>query len=118
MLGGFAPEARTRQLFRDRFIGAVRPHHPLLGARVTPERYAAGRHVVASRKGSFVGLVDDALATLGLRRQTVVVVLGFSDALRIARQSDLTALVPRLCFDVVDPLSDGLSGFDLPIDTP
>ena len=118
VLGAFAPEVRTQLIFRDHFVGAARTGHSLLTARVTPERYAACKHVVASRKGTFVGPVDDALAELGLRRETVVVVPGFSDALRIARQSDLIALVPGSCFDVVDPFMEGLSRFDLPVHTP
>lgn len=118
VLGAFAPEVRTQLIFRDRFVGAARAGHSLLTAPVTPERYAACNHVVASRKGTFVGPVDDALAELGLRRETVVVVPGFSDALRIARQSDLVALVPGSCFDIVDPFIDGLSRFELPVHTP
>lgn len=118
VLGAFAPEIRTQLIFRDRFVGAARAGHSLLTAPVTPERYAACNHVVASRKGTFVGPVDDALAELGLRRETVVVVPGFSDALRIARQSDLIALVPGSCFDIVDPFMEGLSRFELPVRTP
>jgi DNA-binding transcriptional LysR family regulator len=118
VLGAFAPEVRTQLIFRDHFVGAARVGHSFLTAPVTPERYAACCHVVASRKGAFVGPVDDALAELGLRRETVVVVPGFSDALRIARQSDLIALVPGSCFDVVDPFIEGLSRFELPVHTP
>ena len=64
---------------------------------MTPERYAACRHVVASRRGEFTGPVDDALEELGLRRTIVAVVPGFPDAMRIARHTDLVALVPRSC---------------------
>jgi DNA-binding transcriptional LysR family regulator len=118
VLGAFAPEVRTQLIWRDRFVGAARTSHSLLTAPVTPERYAACKHVVASRRGTFVGPVDNALAELGLRRETVVVVPGFSDVLRIARQSDLIALVPRSCFDVVGPFVEGLSVFELPVHTP
>ena len=69
-----ALEVRTRFIFRDDFIGAVRAGHPLLAGAVTPERYTACRHVVASRRGAFKGPVDDALQELGLRREIVVVV--------------------------------------------
>ncbi len=117
-----APEVRTRFMFRDNFIGAVRAGHPLLAGAVTPERYTACRHVVASRRGAFTGPVDDALQELGLRREIVVVVPGFPDALRIARNTDLVALVPRSCLGSVPtgaaPLAQGLAGFDLPVHTP
>jgi DNA-binding transcriptional LysR family regulator len=89
-----------------------------LTASITPERYAACKHVVASRKGSFVGPVDAALEEIGLTRKTVVVVPGFSDAMRIARQSDLIALVPASCLDSADPSMEGLSIFPIPVRTP
>lgn len=117
VLGAFAPEVRTQLLFRDRFLGAARVGHPLLSAPVTPERYASARHVVASRRGRFTGPVDAALEALGLRRRIVAVVPGFPDALRIARQSDLIALVPRSCLGE-GTLSQGLVGFELPVETP
>jgi DNA-binding transcriptional LysR family regulator len=121
VLGASAPEVRTRFLFRDAFIGAARVGHPLLEGPMTPERYAACRHVVASRKGNFTGPVDDALHELGLRREIVAVVPGFPDAMRIARDTDLVALVPRS--SLASPTGaystgPGLVGFDLPVRTP
>jgi DNA-binding transcriptional LysR family regulator len=122
VLGEFAPEVRTHLLFRDKFLGVVRDGHPLLKGPVTPERYAASRHIVASRRGSFTGPVDDALEELGLSREVVAVVPGFPDALRVARQSDLVALVPRSCLRsshvATEPLSQGLVSFELPVPTP
>lgn len=122
VLGASAPELRIQFVFRDDFIGAARIGHPLLAGPMTPERYVACRHVVASRKGAFTGPVDDALEELGLRREIVAVVPGFPDAMRIARQSDLIALVPRSCLggapSGADPLAQGLAGFDLPVRTP
>ncbi len=89
---------------------------------VTPERYAACKHVVVSRKETFTGPVDDALAELGLRRRIVAVVPGFPDAMRIARQSDLVALVPRSCLggalSSANPFTEGLASFELPVRTP
>ena len=119
--GTSAPEVRTRLVSRDHFIGAVRAGHPLLAGPMTPGRYAACRHVVASRRGAFTGPVDDALQALGLRRQVVAVVPGFPDALRIARDTDLVALVPRSCLRESidgDPIGQPLVGFDLPVRTP
>ncbi|MGV1926454.1 LysR family transcriptional regulator [Agrobacterium tumefaciens] len=122
VLGVSAPEVRTQLLFRDEFVGVARAGHSLFDRPVTPERYAGCRHVVASRRGAFTGPVDDALEALGLSRVTAVVVPGFPDALRIARQSDLVALVPRTCLhgDAMDAgtLGKQLVCFDLPIPTP
>ena len=121
VLGASAPEVRTRFLFHDGFIGAVRIGHPLLAGPITPERYAACRHVVASRRGSFTGPVDDALAALGLKREVVAVVPGFPTAMRVARDTDLVALLPRSGLarsTGADAAGKGLVGFDLPVRTP
>jgi len=121
VLGASAPEVRTRFLFRDGFIGVVRIGHPLLEAPITPERYAAHRHVVVARKGRFTGPVDEALEALGLRREIVAVVPGFPSALRIARDTDLVALVPRSSLSGppgADPATLGVVGFPLPVPTP
>lgn len=123
VLGAFAPEVRTQALFRDRFVGVARIGHPLLsGVDITPERYATCDHVVASRRGEFTGPVDDALKALGLQRIVSVVVPGFPDAMRIARYSDLVALVPRSCLGngVTNDQSvtAGLQSFELPVRTP
>jgi DNA-binding transcriptional LysR family regulator len=114
-----APEVRTQLLFRDGFVGAARAGHTLLSGPVTPERYAACGHVVASRKEEFTGPVDEALAALGLRRRFVAVVPGFPDALRIARGTDLIALVPRSCLPrIAGEAPADLMGFALPFPTP
>lgn len=118
VLGASAPEMRARLIFRDQFVGAARTGHSLLSGAITPERYAACQHVAASRRGAFTGPVDAALAELGLIRDTMVVVPGFSDALRIARQSDLIALVPCSGFRRKGSGCDGITTFPLPVPTP
>lgn len=122
VIGTFAPEVRTRLLFRDHFLGVVREGHPLLDGPVTAERYAACKHVGVSRRGIFTGPVDDALGALGLRREVVVVMPGFPDALRIARHSDLVALVPFSCLSgdlgSREPSIEGLVSFGLPVQAP
>ena len=54
-----APEVRTQALFRDRFIGVVRDGHPLSTGKITPARYANGRHILVSRRGLEKGPIDD-----------------------------------------------------------
>ncbi|TQS70938.1 LysR family transcriptional regulator [Rhodobacteraceae bacterium] len=112
VLGDFAPEVRTRKVFEDDFIAAVRPGHPLLASPVTPERYATALHVVSSRRGLAVGPVDAALTALGLARQVVAVVPGFPDAMEVASRSDLVAQVPR------SVLRRDLVGLSLPVSVP
>lgn len=122
VLGTSAPEIRTQFLFRDRFVGAVRQGHPLLSGPLTPKRYAAASHVVTSRRDVFTGPVDEALEKIGLKREITAVVPSHLDAIRIARMSDLVALVPQSCvsaaMQTVDPLIGTLATFDLPVRTP
>ena len=109
------PEVRTQALFRDRFIGVVRMGHPLSQGPITPERYAAGRHIGVSRRGLDKGPVDEALSPLGLERAIVTIVGGFATALALARASDLIASVPERH---TGNLRAGMHGFALPFAAP
>lgn len=109
------PEVRAQALFRDRFIGVVRAGHPLSQGEVTPVGYAAGRHIVVSRRGLDAGPIDDALKPLGLAREIATIVGGFSAALALARASDLIASVPERH---TGNLRAGLHSFALPVAVP
>ena len=109
------PEVRAQALFRDRLIGVVRIGHPLTQTEITLERYAVGRHISVSRRGLDKGPVDEALDSLGLEREIVTIVGGFSTALVLARASDLIATVPE---SHTGNLRDGMHSFPLPIRTP
>ena len=109
------PEVRAQGLFRDRFVGVVRRGHPLGKARITTRRYAAGRHVLYSRRGGEAGLIDEILAPLGMTREIVAIVGGFSAALALARGSDLVATVPERH---TESLRGGMFSFALPFATP
>jgi len=89
------PELRTQALFHDRFIGVVRRGHPLSEGTVTPELYAAGQHILVSRRGLQKGQIDEALKELGLERQIATIVGSFSAALALARASELIVSVPE-----------------------
>jgi DNA-binding transcriptional LysR family regulator len=89
------PEVRAQALFRDRFIGVVRAGHALSRGKITPARYAAGKHVLVSRRGLDKGPIDEALQALGLERKVVTIVGGFAAALALARDTDLIASVPE-----------------------
>ncbi|AWC24031.1 Nodulation protein D 2 [Aminobacter sp. MSH1] len=110
-----SPEVRVQALFRDRFVGVVRIDHPLAQGEVTPARYAAGRHVYVSRQGRDTGHIDEALGSVGLRREIVTIVSGFSAALTLARSSDLIASVPERH---TGNLRAGMHSFALPVAVP
>jgi DNA-binding transcriptional LysR family regulator len=109
------PEVRAQALFRDRFVGVVRKRHPLSQGKITPSRYAAGRHILVSRRGLDKGPIDDALELLELHRQIVTIVDGFATALGLARASDLIATVPERH---TRTLRAGMHSFPLPVSMP
>ncbi|CBS90469.1 LysR family transcriptional regulator [Azospirillum lipoferum] len=109
------PELRVQALFHDRFIGVVRPGHPLCEGGITAARFAAGRHVLVSRRGDDRGLVDEALERLGLRRSVVATVGGFAAALALVRGTDLIVSVPERHSA---GLRAGLHSFALPFPAP
>ena len=110
-----SPEVRAQALFRDRFVGVVRAGHPLGRRKVTVARYLTGRHIGVSRDGRDRGPIDEALAALGLERDVVTVVGGFSTAVALARASDLIASVPE---QHTGNLRYGMESFPLPVAAP
>ncbi len=109
------PEVRAQALFRDRFVGVVRTGHALSKGRITPARYAAGRHILVSRRGRDGGPIDEALRPLGLQRDIVTIVSGFATALAMARASDLIASVPERH---TEKLRAGMHSFPIPVAMP
>ena len=112
---GMGPELRVQALFHDRLIGVVRAGHPLVVAAVTPARYAAGDHILVSRRGLERDSIDEALEALGFERTVVTVVAGFATAVALARGSDLIASVPERH---TGNLRVGMYSFPLPVEAP
>ena len=110
-----APELRAQALFRDRYVGVVRMGHALTHGEITPQRYAAGSHILVSRENFDRGPIDDALNLLELHREIGTIVGGFATALALARASDLIASVPERH---TVSLRDGMHCFPLPISMP
>lgn len=111
-----SPEVRAQALFRDRNIGVVRKGHPLSRGRITPARYAGGRHISVARRGPDQDPIDEALESFGVKREIVVAIGGgFSTAVALARGSDLIASVPERH---TGNLRAGMHSFPLPVATP
>ena len=106
------PEVRAQALYRDRFVGVVRTGHSLSDGEITPARYADGRHIVVARRLLDRGPVDEALKQLGLERRIATFVGSFSDAVALARATDLIATVPER---LGGAMRDGLYSFPLPL---
>jgi len=109
------PEVCSHVLFKDRFVGVVRTGHALSQGELTPARYAEGCHISVSRRGRDTGLIDDALKPLGLEREIVTIVGGFSSALALARASEMIASVPER---QTGNLRAGMYSFPLPVAVP
>ena len=109
------PEVIAQAMFRDRFVGVVRKGHALSRGKITPRRYAAGRHILVSRRGLDRGPIDDALQPLALAREIAATVGGFTAALALARGSDLIASVPERH---TGNLRAGMHSFALPFAVP
>ncbi len=109
------PEIRSQALFRDRFVGVVRRRHPLSRGRITPARFAAGRHISIAGLGIDAEPIEEALGQLGLEREIITTVSGYAGALALARASDLIASVPERHTGV---LRADLHTFPLPFPTP
>lgn len=91
--GGARGRWDVELLYEEGFSLVVRPDHPLLDGEVTPERMVRYPAVLVSPGGSRRGIVDEALAELGLRRRVAVVVSHFLLAPHLLPGSDLVLLL-------------------------
>jgi DNA-binding transcriptional LysR family regulator len=110
-----SPEVKAQSLFADRYVGVVRSDHPLAKAKVSAQDYAHWSHVLAWRPGLDLGRIDDELAKLGLKRNVMATVDGFSAAIALASVSDLVATVPE---KHTLSLRRDMHTFALPVGTP
>ncbi len=116
VISGDGAELRAQTLYHDVFVGVVRAGHPLLDGPVTPERYARWGHVVSSKRGEFLGPVDEALAALGETRTVSIVVPSFPAVIAVASVSDMIGLAPRSFCQTGPDMKTQM--FDLPVATP
>jgi DNA-binding transcriptional LysR family regulator len=108
-----APELRAVPLFEDRWVGVVRPDHPVTQGALTAAGFAAFGHILVLRLGLHSAEVDDAVRVAGLQRRIVTVVNGFSTALALARATELVATVPERH---TAGLRTGMVSFSLPVE--
>ena len=95
VLEDMGPEICTERLVQDDFVCVFRSGHRLAKGRLTIEAYAAADHVVSSRRGRALGLVDAALNESGLDRRVPVIVPDNLAAIALVAASDLIATVPK-----------------------
>ncbi|HEX4551062.1 LysR family transcriptional regulator [Pseudomonas sp.] len=105
----------SRILFRDRFVGVVNADHALTSGKISAKRFAAGEHILVSRRGRETAVVDEVLLSSGLTRNIVITVGGFAAALTLVRETHLIACVPERH---TRNLRTGLYSFTLPFTLP
>jgi DNA-binding transcriptional LysR family regulator len=81
-------------LYRESFAAVVRRDHPCLAGPGTPEAYAALDHLLIATPGDGPGIVDVALAALGLRRNVVLRTSHFLTVGALVAASDLVCTMP------------------------
>jgi DNA-binding transcriptional LysR family regulator len=90
------PNLQSRRLLSERYVVIGKKDHPKLQKRLDLPTFCALDHVLVSpRGGSFEGVTDIALQTLGAERNVAVSVASFLLVPEIVRQSDMIALVPE-----------------------
>ena len=111
-----AADLRSRFLYTDRYVGAVRPGHPLLTDEVTVRTFCAYPHaLVAPRGGEPHGPVDDALSALGERRKIGLSLPSFLALPSTLRRTDLIAVGPER---LLRTWRDELGIFEIPVPVP
>ncbi len=83
-----------QELFKDRFMVAMRKDHPLADKPLTLEDFCAAEHMLITLTGDTHSPVDDALHRQGCHRNVVLTVNQFLVAFGIAAQSDLLLTSP------------------------
>jgi len=114
--GGMAAFDHQR-LYDGRYVCVMREGHPLARGALTLKRYCDAHHLLVSFSGRPFGFVDEALASLGLKRRVVLTVNQFFTAGRVVLTSDLLTVLPSH-FVKVTGFADKLVLRELPFDMP
>ncbi len=101
--GELPPEIRTRTLFHDRFVCAVREGHPVLRGKLTLDRFAELAHVQIAPRGRAGGVIDDLLAERGRSRRVARAVPYFVAALSLVAETDYVVTVSERIARVLAP---------------
>ena len=100
LIGSFrnVPKRIRRQpMYTDGYVCVARRGHPLLGPAgdFTLDGYVAVPHVLVTLAADDRGVVDTALAKIGLRRRVAVTVSDFHLVPRIVERTDMIGHLPR-----------------------
>jgi DNA-binding transcriptional LysR family regulator len=111
-----SPDLKRQMLFQSASIGVARSDHPLFRGNITAKKYAAYRHVNASRRGISFTPIDVELEKLNLQRTIALVVPSFQAAMLAAANSQLLATIPKVLTRSAGLLE--LRTFQIPVPIP
>lgn len=103
--------------FTDDYVVMARTRHPVVGARLTLERYLACRHIVVRPWHDEPGVIDSILSQQGLRREIALQLPTMMGAPFIVAESELLITMPRHAARTFSHLA-GLDIFPVPFTTP
>lgn len=115
MADGAQASLRHLRLHLTHYVCVMRRGHPLAGLPLTLAAYCAADHLLVSFSGRPHGLVDQALAALGLQRRVALTVNQFFTAGRVVTQSDLLTVLPA-SFVAATGFQDDVVACELPFD--
>ena len=104
-----------QRIYDGEYVCVMRKGHPLAGSALTLDAFCAARHMLVSFSGRAYGFMDEALASLGRRRQVVLTVNQFFTAGRVVAASNLLTVLPRH-FVSVTGIAEQLALQKLPFD--
>ena len=110
-------DLNSMPLFSDRMACVVRQDHPQLRAAPSLQEYLALPHMLISRTGSHVGLIDQKLTEMGLERRIKLIVPHFLSAPMIVAQTDMVLSLPYRIAVQFKKIA-ALNIFPVPIDLP
>ena len=104
-------------LFSDRMACVVRQNHPLIRKAPSLEEYVAVPHMLISRTGSHMGVIDQKLTELGLERRIKLIVPHFLSAPLIVAETDMILSLPYRIAEQFKKFAP-LEIFPVPIELP
>ncbi len=106
---------RSRHLFDEHYVVAMRADHPVAGALPDLDTFCALDHALVSLGGDdFSGVTDTALAAIGRSRRVQASLGSFQALADLLRTTDLVTVAPSRLFRH----APGIVAYPPPIDVP
>ena len=110
-------DLNSMRLFNDQMACVVRQDHPLMREAPTLDEYLSMSHMLISRTGSNVGLIDQKLGEMGLERRIKLIVPHFLSAPMIVAETDMVLSLPYRIAEQFKKIA-ALNIFPVPIHLP